>query len=117
MSKKTCPVAAISAVLGKPWILEILYNLSSPRRYRELQRLSGGPSPSVLSSRLRVLERVGLLTRRVLSTIPPAVEYSLTPMGHDLMPILDQLVEWSKKWQLQETAVPPDKEPKKFEAQ
>jgi DNA-binding HxlR family transcriptional regulator len=52
----------------------------------------------VLSVRLKELERAGIVTRRQYAEIPARVEYSLTPRGRDLAPIIAEMARWSERW-------------------
>ena len=56
----------------------------------------GAISAKVLTTRLRELEKKGVLTRTVMSTSPPTVEYALTPLGHKMGPILEAIAEVGK---------------------
>ena len=59
------------------------------------QRAMQGVTPKVLTRQLRDLEHDGLVTRQAFAEIPPRVEYSLTPLGRSLLPILAQLHNWA----------------------
>lgn len=64
------------------------YYTTALRRFNELKRLIGGVTQRMLTLTLRQLERNGLVSRTVFPTIPPRVDYELTPLGHSLcMPI------------------------------
>lgn len=67
------------------------------RRYTGLERSTRLP-PHTLSQRLKELEASGLIRRRQYDEIPPRVEYSLTPAGSALQPVLDELGGWSEEW-------------------
>lgn len=64
------------------------------RRWGELRREVAGISEKMLASTLRTLVADGLVHRESLPTVPPRVEYSLTPLGRDLMERMLPLVEW-----------------------
>ena len=95
-----CPVDEAARIIGQKWTLQIVHELldHATRRFCELQEALGGVNPSTLSSRLKMLEEEGLVHRAQLSTIPPHVEYSLTPMGHELRPVIQQITKWSNSW-------------------
>jgi len=80
--------------------LQIVHELldHATRRFCELQEALGGVNPSTLSSRLKMLEEEGLVHRAQVSTIPPHVEYSLTPMGHELRGVIQEITKWSNTW-------------------
>ena len=94
-----CPAqAAIEAIAGK-WCLKILHRLTKGKaRFNNLQRDLPGVSQKVLTQQLRRLEKHGLITRTVHATVPPAVEYALTPAGIELKAALKDLHEWAKKY-------------------
>ena len=65
-------------------------------RYNELRRYLGRVSFKTLTDALKALERDGLVNRKVYPEIPPKVEYSLTPRGSSLAPILGALCDWGE---------------------
>jgi DNA-binding HxlR family transcriptional regulator len=82
--------------LGDKWTVIVICRLDDgPRRFNELRRMTDGITQRMLSATLRRLERDGLVTRTVLPTVPPQVEYDLTASGHSLHTILYQLVDWT----------------------
>jgi DNA-binding HxlR family transcriptional regulator len=90
-----CPVELTMDVLGGRWRTVILSRLKEgTHRYGELRRLIPGISEKMLSQRLRELEEAGLISRRDLGTVPPHVEYDLTPEGLGLAPVLQSLYDW-----------------------
>ena len=64
-------------------------------RFNELRRSIGGISQRMLTLTLRGLERDGLLTRTAFPTIPPRVDYALTPLGRDLLNPVSALGAWA----------------------
>jgi DNA-binding HxlR family transcriptional regulator len=90
-----CPVDRTLRVLSGPWKALILYNLRlGPRRFNELRRLIPAITQRMLTQHLRELEADGILHRHVHEVVPPHVEYSLTPLGLTLLPILDAMAVW-----------------------
>jgi DNA-binding HxlR family transcriptional regulator len=82
--------------IGDKWSLYIIATLASgPRRFNELKRSIDGISQRMLTLTLRGLERDGLLTRTMYPTIPPRVDYELTPMGGTLLEPVMALVNWA----------------------
>ena len=63
-----------------------------PRRSGELSQDIPGISPKMLTARLRELEDKGVIDRTVTPTSPPSVEYSLSELGHELVPVIDSIV-------------------------
>ena len=90
-----CPVAtAVSLICGK-WKLLILRNLKArPWPYNELQRDLDGISQKVLTDSLRQMIDDGLAYRRDYQTMPPRVEYGLTELGKEMLPIIDALADF-----------------------
>lgn len=97
-SGRACPVSAVARILGARWTMQIIHHLRQRRRFCELQELAGGVNPTTLSQRLKFLEEKGLIHRRPISDAPPHVEYELTEMGCDLLPVLDALARWAERW-------------------
>jgi DNA-binding HxlR family transcriptional regulator len=86
------PIMAALDLLGRRWVLRILWELShSPAGFRELQRRCERMSSSVLSTRLTELTGTGLLTLHEDG-------YHLTPLGEDLVTALGPLTAWSRRW-------------------
>ncbi len=93
-----CPTEHTLKVIGGGWKIGIIALLSRKgRRYSELRRHLAGISPRMLGKQLRELERHGILLRKVHPDIPPKVEYSLSPVGRSLLPILTAMFDWGKK--------------------
>ena len=81
--------------MGDKWtILTISMLAEQPRRFNELRRLIGGISQQMLTRTLKMLERDGMVTRKVYPTVPPQVEYGLTNLGSSLAVPLMQLAMW-----------------------
>ena len=88
-----CPMSACMSLLGGVWTPEIIWNLSDgQRRFSELRRAMPVISAKVLSARLKDLEGRGVLSRTVLATTPPSVEYALTELGEELVPAIRAIV-------------------------
>ena len=85
-------------ILGAKWTPQLLYALhSGTNRFCEMQKEVGGINPRTLSARLDELERAGIVKKTVYAEMPPRIEYALTQKGQDLVPILEQMVEWGVK--------------------
>jgi DNA-binding HxlR family transcriptional regulator len=88
-----CPMAACMAVLGGAWTPSLIWKLSGDaRRFGELLRDIPGISAKMLSARLRDLEEKGVVIREVVATSPPSVEYTLTELGRELIPVIHTIV-------------------------
>jgi DNA-binding HxlR family transcriptional regulator len=82
--------------VANKWTVLIVYALTQgKKRYSELKQQIVGVSPKMLIQNLRSLERYGLIEREVYPTVPPRVEYSLTPLGVSLVEPLAILGEWA----------------------
>jgi len=90
-------VNSVLARVGDKWsVLTIVLLGDGPKRFNEVKRLVGGISQRMLTLTLRGLERDGLVTRTVYPTIPPRVEYELTPLGRSLRQAVEPLGLWAK---------------------
>ncbi len=91
-----CPIRDVLDRIGDAWSLLTMIELSKgPGRFNALLRVIDGISQRMLSVTLRNLERDGLVTRTVLPTAPPQVEYALTEMGFDLIAHLEPMRKWA----------------------
>jgi DNA-binding HxlR family transcriptional regulator len=93
-----CPIAKASEILGDRWTLLIVREmLGGASGFNELQRGLPGISRSVLTDRLRALERAEIVERR-RGPKGRTLEYRLTPAGRDLEPVVQALGEWGVTW-------------------
>lgn len=107
-SEIKCPIEFVVDLLGNKWSILVLRELfGGDRRTREL--LTGLPdiSTKILTQRLRELEAKGLVERRVYAEVPPRVEYSLTPKGRQIQPVMVALHQVGSQWLEQESCVCP----------
>lgn len=92
-----CPTNKLLDTLSDKWTGLLLASLADgPRRYGEIAAIVAGISNKMLTQTLRTLERDGLLDRQVTPQVPVRVDYSLTPLGVSLLPILAMLKEWAE---------------------
>lgn len=102
-SENTCEksyVATTTKIMGDKWTPMILFALSEKSlRFCELETAAGGINPRTLSARLDCLETSGALSRKVFAEVPPRVEYTLTKKGQDLLPIIQDMIQWAKKYE------------------
>ena len=90
-----CPVATAVALIGGKWKLLILRNLKArPWRFNELQRNLDGISQKVLTDSLRQMIDDGLAYRHDYHEQPPRVEYGLTALGREMLPIIQALADF-----------------------
>lgn len=89
-------VSSILARVGDKWsVLVVMMLADGPKRFNELKRKIGGVSQRMLTLTLRGLERDGLVSRTMFSTIPPRVDYELTALGHSLREPIEALGHWA----------------------
>jgi DNA-binding HxlR family transcriptional regulator len=90
-----CPSRTLLDHVTSKWGVLVLVALShSSLRWGELRRMVEGISEKMLAQTLKTLERDGFVHREAAPTIPPRVDYSLTPQGHELTDQLLPFVEW-----------------------
>ncbi|MEO9308491.1 MAG: helix-turn-helix domain-containing protein [Nitrososphaera sp.] len=88
-------------IITKRGTLEILIPLcctTKPVRYKQFKQSLKGISSKTLTTRLKELEKNGVLERLAYNEIPPRVEYKLTSKGQDLVESIIDLLQWMKKW-------------------
>jgi DNA-binding HxlR family transcriptional regulator len=91
-------IGEVLSRIGDKWTILVVGLLShGPARFNEIRRTIGGISQRMLTLTVRGLERDGLVTRTVYPTIPPRVEYALTPLGRTLIDPLVTLNAWAMK--------------------
>jgi len=97
--RTTCAVETTLAVIGGRWKVLIIRELfSGVKRFGELHRALQGITQKMLTQQLREMEQAGLVHRQVYLQVPPKVEYSLTPLGSTLQPVLESMHEWGMKF-------------------
>ncbi len=89
---------AIEVLAGK-WKTTILWSLheSEQIRFNEFLRIIPGITQKMLTQQLRKLEENNLVSRKIYPAVPPIVEYSLTDLGKDVIPLLNSLNKWGKE--------------------
>ena len=91
-------VSEVLARIGDKWTVYVVGLLSNgPMRFNEIRRAVGSISQRMLTLTLRALERDGLVTRTVLPTNPPRVDYELTRLGRSLLEPVSELGLWARK--------------------
>ncbi|MBP2636958.1 MAG: transcriptional regulator, HxlR family [Firmicutes bacterium] len=90
-----CSMELTLDLIGGKWKALILWHLGeNTLRFSELKKTLPKITQKMLTQQLRELEASGLVNRYIYTQIPPKVEYSLTPAGKSLLPILDTLCQW-----------------------
>ena len=94
-----CPVCATAELVCAKWTILVIRDLAEGRsRFCELERSLAGISPRTLSLRLRALEEEGIVERRTYPEVPPRVEYSLTPKGEALVPLIEDMRRYGREY-------------------
>lgn len=98
-----CPAERTLQMVGGRWKIFILFRLfGGTMRFAELQRrineiTASSVTPKMLTQDLRQMETDGLIHREVYAQVPPKVEYSLTPLGVSLRPVVEAMVVWGQQ--------------------
>lgn len=104
-----CPMFTAQSLIGGKWKMFILWTLhDEAKRFSEIQRTLPEVTQSMLTKTLRDLEKDGLVHREVYRQVPPKVEYSLTPVGQKLIPVLQQLLSWGTDYMEHMGTLDPD---------
>jgi DNA-binding HxlR family transcriptional regulator len=99
VSDDACPVCATADVICGKWTILVIRDLAEGNaRFCELERSLDGISPRTLSLRLKALEEQGIVARRTFPEVPPRVEYSLTPKGEALAPLIEDMRRYGREW-------------------
>lgn len=89
-------VSEILGRVGDKWTVLVVMSLKpGPLRFNDIKRAVGGISQQMLTRTLRILERDGMVSRKVYPTTPPQVEYALTDLGQSLAEPVLQLGQWA----------------------
>jgi DNA-binding HxlR family transcriptional regulator len=98
VSDPSCPVCATADIICGKWTILVIRDLAEGRaRFCELERSLEGISPRTLSLRLRALEEQGIVERNTYPEVPPRVEYSLTPKGEALAPLIEDMRRYGRE--------------------
>ncbi len=99
ISNARCPVCRTADVISGKWTLLVIRDLAAgSSRFCELERSLEGISPRTLSLRLRALEEEGIIERHTFPEVPPRVEYALTEKGEALVPLIEDMRRYGKRW-------------------
>ena len=95
--KASCPAEVTLKLISGRWKPMVIYwLLQETKRFNQLQRDLGSVTHRTLSKTLKEMEADGLVARRDFGEIPPRVEYSLTPHGRSLEPVLSAMHDWAE---------------------
>jgi DNA-binding HxlR family transcriptional regulator len=94
--KKFCSVTHALVIIGGKWKIVVISYLvnAGTLRYNELEKLIPAVTPKMLVKVLKELEEEKLIKRKVYAEVPPRVEYSITPLGKTLMPLISEIRNW-----------------------
>jgi DNA-binding HxlR family transcriptional regulator len=99
ISNSRCPVCRTAEIISGKWTLLVIRDLADgSQRFCELERSLEGISPRTLSLRLRTLEEEGIVERHTYPEVPPRVEYALTDKGRALMPLIEDMRHYGRRW-------------------
>jgi DNA-binding HxlR family transcriptional regulator len=105
-AEMACPIARTLEIVGEWWTLLIVRDaLLGARRFDDFRQ--SGIADNILSARLELLVREGVLERRAYQEHPPRYEYVLTEKGQDLLPVIVSLGRWGMKWTSTEQPLQP----------
>lgn len=100
-AKYNCPAEMTISLIGGKWKAILIYNLrKGPKRFGELKRHSPGITSATLAQQLRELEEAKIIERNQMGKdLTFGVQYSLTPKGQDLRPVLNALIRFGIAYQ------------------
>lgn len=93
-----CGLHLTKEIIGGKWKMSLIYAIDSDiKRPSQLEKAFPALTKRVLSKQLKELETHGIINKKIFPQLPPKVEYSLTPLGQSLLPIIDMIDEWGNK--------------------
>lgn len=95
---KICPIEVSLEVIGGMWKTLIIRELmNGTLRYSEIHRALSPVTHKMLAQQLRDLENDGVILRKVYPQVPPKVEYSLSTLGKELIPLMGAMKTWGER--------------------
>ena len=102
-----CPIASTLDLIGDKWTLVIVRDLLTGKsQFSQFLDSPEGISTNILASRLKALERAGVVSRTLYRTRPDRYGYALTPRGEALLPVVQAICRWGNA-QIDKTWTPP----------
>ncbi|HXB06477.1 MAG TPA: helix-turn-helix domain-containing protein [Puia sp.] len=94
--EEKCSLNELLDLVSKRWFSDVLFCIQEGNnRFKLIKDDLKYISDTILSDRLKLLERYSLITRTDFDEIPPKVEYALTDKGDELAALLEQMCEFS----------------------
>lgn len=95
ISDENCPLRKTLEIIGGKWTMLIIFQINERTiRYGELKRCIVGISEKMLIGQLKFLCEKGIVLKKSFPEIPPKVEYTLTPLGKELLPVINQIIQF-----------------------
>ncbi len=99
-SNEYCPIVNAMELLSKRWVIIVIHKLlRGPLRFFSEIENSLQISGKILSERLKELEALGFIDRKMYPEVPVRVEYMLTEKGLALEPVIEEIRKWSLQWE------------------
>ncbi|WP_229263519.1 winged helix-turn-helix transcriptional regulator [Cohnella cholangitidis] len=96
ISHEACSYSHVLEIISNKWTALVIYAMEDGTiRYGEIKRRIEGVSQKMLTQTLKQLERDGIVARKLTLSVPPIAEYSLSPLGESLIPLLKMLQVWA----------------------
>ncbi|WP_212904700.1 winged helix-turn-helix transcriptional regulator [Clostridium polyendosporum] len=94
-----CPMVLVQRILSGKWKILILWYLSyNTLRFSDIKNKLPYVTQKMLTQQLRSLEEDNLIYRKVYAVVPPKVEYGLTEVGKNLIPILGMMHSFGSEY-------------------
>ncbi|RYF99629.1 MAG: transcriptional regulator [Chitinophagaceae bacterium] len=95
ISDENCPLRKTLEIIGGKWTMLIVFQINERTiRYGELKRCIVGISEKMLIGQLKFLCEKGIVHKKSFPEIPPKVEYTLTKLGKELLPVINQIIQF-----------------------
>ena len=95
ISDENCPLRKTLEIIGGKWTMLIIFQINTRTiRYGELKRCIVGISEKMLINQLKYLCEKGMVHKKSYPEVPPRVEYTLTPLGRELLPVINKIIKF-----------------------
>jgi DNA-binding HxlR family transcriptional regulator len=107
LTDNQCPMTRTMATIGTKWKPVVIYTIGKKKiRFGQIAAHMPLISRKVLTEQLKDLEEDAIIVRQAFAETPPRVEYQLTEKGLALLPILEDMCRWNKKYEKKSMACP-----------